>query len=160
MHNHIRAHPRPHPDRRGPVSIESGFPGPGSRTWQPAPALVALGAAAVVATLCWAMLSSTPLDRLVAAVVAVVLGGVTAIGWRRRLTGGPRGLLIRGLRGTRLVPWSQVRTVDAATSRRAGLTSTTLEIDLIDDDLLVFGRTDLGTDPAEVLAVLQRWWRP
>jgi hypothetical protein len=156
VHNRVRAQS----DRRGPVSLESGFPGPGSRTWQPARALVALGAAAVVAILGWAMLSSTPLDRLVAVVVAIALGGITAIGWRRRLIGGPRGLLIRGLRGSRMVPWSQVRTVDAATSRRAGLTSTTLEIDLIDDDLLVFGRTDLGTDPAEVLAVLHRWWCP
>lgn len=146
--------------RSTPVSLESGFPGPGSRSWQPAPQLVALGAVAVVAVIAWALLSSAPLDRLVAAVVALVIGGITVIGWRRRLVGGPRGLLIRGLGGSRMVPWSQVRTVDAATSRRAGLTSTTLEIDLMDDDLLVFGRTDLGTDPAEVLAVLQHWWRP
>ena len=47
----------------------------------------------------------------------------------------------------------------AATSRRLGLTSTTIEIDLVDDDLLVFGRTDLGVDTADALAALQNWRR-
>lgn len=105
----------------------------------------------------WAVFGSAPLDRLVAAVVAIVLAAVCVVGWRRRLVGGPRGLLIRGIGSQRMVPWSQVRTVTAASNRRAGLTSTTLEIDLVDDDLLVFGRSDLGADPAEVLAVLRTW---
>ena len=136
---------------------ESGFPGPGARTWRPAPLLLAFGVAAVVAALAWALLSATTLDRLVAGVIALVLAAVTVIGARRRLIGGPRGLLISGVRGSRMVPWSQVRTLQAATSSRAGLTSTTLEIDLVDDDLLVFGRTDLGADPAAVLTVLRTW---
>jgi hypothetical protein len=31
-------------------------------------------------------------------------------------------------------------------------------VDLHDDDLLIFGRTELGTDPAELLPELRRWW--
>ena len=57
------------------------------------------------------------------------------------------------------MPWSQVR--EPGTRRgtsRLGLASTTIEIDLVDDDLLVFGRTDLGADPADVLAALRGWF--
>jgi hypothetical protein len=53
------------------------------------------------------------------------------------------------------VPWSQVRGLDAARSQRLGIASTTIEIDLVDDDLLVFGRIDLGADPVDVLAELR-----
>jgi hypothetical protein len=36
--------------------------------------------------------------------------------------------------------------------------SVTLEIDLVDDDLLLFGRVDLGTDPADVADELTGWF--
>jgi hypothetical protein len=131
------------------VTLGSDFPGAGSRTWQPSTALVVLGAVAALGALTWAVLAIQPLDRLVAGFVAIVLAGVSVAG--------PRGLLVSGLRGTRIVPWSQVRGLAAATSSRLGLSTTTIEVDLVDDDLLVFGRTDLGADPAEVLAVLTGW---
>jgi len=117
-----------------------------------------LGAVAALGALTWAVLAIQPLDRLVAGFVAIVLAVVSVVGRRRRLVAGPRGLLVSGLRGTRIVPWSQVRGLTAATSSRLGLSTTTIEVDLVDDDLLVFGRTDLGADPAEVLAVLTGWW--
>jgi hypothetical protein len=59
-----------------------------------------------------------------------------------------------------LVPWSQVRGLAAARSQRLGIATTTIEIDLVDDDLLVFGRTDLGVDPVEVLAALRAFSPP
>ena len=139
------------------VTLGSDFPGAGSRTWQPSTALVVIGAVAALGALAWAVLAVQPLDRLVAGFVAIVLAVVSVVGRRRRLVAGPRGLLVSGLRGTRIVPWSQVRGLAAATSSRLGLSTTTIEIDLVDDDLLVFGRTDLGADPAEVLAVLSGW---
>lgn len=142
---------------RGPVNLGSDFPGPGSRSWRPAPVLIAVGAVGTVVLSVWAVFTPAALDRLVAVVIAVVLAAICVIGWRRRLVGGPRGLLVGGIGGHRMIPWSQVRTLTAATNRRAGLTSITLEVDLVDDDLLVFGRTDLGADPAEVLAVLRSW---
>ena len=139
------------------VTLGSDFPGPGSTTWRPRPVLLALGGAAEVAAAVWVVLSNSPLDLLVGVVIAIVLGIVLVAGWRRRLVGGPRGLLICGIAGQRIVPWSQVRAVQPATSSRFGLTNTSIEVDLLDDDLLVFGRADLGTDPAEVLAALRKW---
>ena len=140
------------------MTLGSDFPGPAARTWRPRPAVIVGGLIAVLATLGWVVWTSSPLDRLMGGIIAAVLAVVTVIAWRRRLVAGPRGLLIRGLRGDRIVPWSQVRGLERATSSRLGLASTTIEIDLVDDDLLVFGRTDLGDDPAEVLTALQLWW--
>ena len=100
------------------------------------------------------VLTSDPMDLVVGVVIAVVAAVLAVAGWRRRVVGGPRGLLICGFGGRRMIPWSQVRRMDTATSRRLGLASTTIEVDLIDDDLLIFGRTDLGADPEDVLAVL------
>ena len=43
-------------------------------------------------------------------------------------------------------------------NRRLGAASATIEVDLHDEDLLIFGRTELGADPADVLPELHRWW--
>lgn len=143
----------------GPSMIlGSDFPGAGAHTWRPRPGLIAVGALAAVAALLWAVVTNGPLDRLVAGAVAVVLAAVTVVGRGRRLVAGPRGLLVCGVGSSRIIGWSQVRSLDSATSNRFGLSSTTLEVDLLDDDLLVFGRTDLGADPADVLTVLSSWW--
>jgi hypothetical protein len=116
--------------------------------------VVLVGANAVAA---WAVLGAQALDRVVAAVVAIVLATVVVVGWRRRLTVGPRGLVVSGISGSRIVPWSEVTGLHTATSSRLGITSTTLEIDLVDDDLLVFGRTDLGVDITVALDDLVIW---
>ncbi|HEY5880943.1 MAG TPA: PH domain-containing protein, partial [Nakamurella sp.] len=137
-----------------PLNAETDFPGVGARTWRPPAAiiiglLILAGAAAVGAG--W---PREPLDRLVAGVVALVLLVVAVLGWRRRLVGGPRGLLI----GSRIIPWSMVRTVGCGRTKRMG--AATLEIDLVDDELIVFGRYELGSDPAEVADALQAWFEP
>jgi len=138
------------------VSLGSDFPGPGSHTWRPRRELLAVGCAAVIAVLAWVLLLAVdPMDRVVGVVIAVIVGAATAWAWRRRLVGGPRGLLVGGIGGARLVPWSQVRGLDAARTQRLGIASTTIEIDLVDDDLLVFGRIDLGADPVDVLSALR-----
>ena len=36
--------------------------------------------------------------------------------------------------------------------------SATLEIDLVDEELLLFGRLELGADPADVAAALAGWF--
>jgi hypothetical protein len=119
--------------------------------------LIVLAAVAAAAAACWVVLTSNPMDLVVGVVITVVLAVLAVAGWRRRVVGGPRGLLICGFGGRRMVPWSQIRRIDTATSRRFGLASTTIEVDLLDDDLLIFGRTDLGADPADVLAVLREF---
>ena len=143
------------------MSLGSDFPGPGSHTWRPRRELLAVGCAAVIAVLAWVLLLAVdPMDRVVGVVIAVIVGAATAWAWRRRLVGGPRGLLVGGIGGARLVPWSQVRGLDAARSQRLGIASTTIEIDLVDDDLLVFGRIDLGADPVDVLSALRAFAPP
>ncbi len=142
-----------------PVTDGSDFPGPDALAWRPHPALLVIGGLAALGSVASAILSSDPLDRLVGVFLALVFTGLTAVGHRRRLVGGPRGLLVQRFSGTRIVPWSQVRSVHSARSGRLGIANTTVEIDLLDDDLLVFGRTELGSDPADVAAVLIRWWR-
>ncbi|MET0865659.1 MAG: PH domain-containing protein [Nakamurella sp.] len=135
------------------------FPGPDAETFRPRPVLLGLLIIAALALLGWAFYAAGPMDAVVAVVIAIILTTVAAVGWRRRLTVGPRGLLIGGIGGLRIVPWSEVVGLHLATSSRLGLTSTTIEIDLIDDDLLIFGRTDLGVDVADALVSLQHWWR-
>lgn len=137
----------------------SDFPGPDARTFRPRPAVLGILLVAALAVLGWAVVAAGPLDRVVAVVIAIVLVAVAVLGWRRRLTVGPRGLLIGGISGVRIVPWSEVVGLHSATSSRLGLTSTTMEIDLVDDGLLVFGKTDLGVDVADALVALQNWWR-
>jgi Bacterial PH domain len=139
--------------------VGSDFPGAGSLTWRPRPTLVAVGAVAVAAASIWVLLAGSPLDRVMGSVFAIVLAVLTVLGWRRRLTAGPRGLLVLGTGRPRIVPWSDVRGVDNPTTRRFGIATTTVEIDMIDDDLLVFGRIELGADPADVVTHLREWWR-
>lgn len=138
------------------VTVRTDFPGAGSRTWRPAAVLV-LGAC-VLAGLAFVgtALPRDPLDRVVTGLVGAVLLVVAVVGWRRRVVGGPRGLLIGGLSGVRIVPWSMVRSVECGRTKRMG--SAMLEIDLVDDELIMFGRLELGTDPADVAAVLTPWF--
>ena len=141
----------------GPRVISgTDFPGPGSRTWRPATALLVGLLVAAVAAVAGALLLTDPMDRFVAGAGAVVLVAGAAAGWRRRLVGGPRGLLVTGVTGRRLIPWSTVRAVRCGRTKRMG--SATLEIDLVDDDLLLFGRVELGTDPTDVADELAGWF--
>ena len=141
-----------------PMTTGTDFPGPGAHTWRPARVLLGVGGVAAVAAGTWAVLAAEPLDRLVAIFLAVVFAAGSVVGARRRLVAGPRGLLVHGLGSARILPWSQIRSIGSARSSHLGISSSTLEIDTADDDLLVFSRVDLGVDPAEVLAAVSVWW--
>ena len=134
------------------------FPGAGSRSWGPRPVLVGAGALTSALVGVYAVLSVSALERVVAGTICAMLLGVTFAGYRRRVVAGPGGLLIRGLTGTRTVQWWQVKDLSLGANRRLGAASATIEVDLHDDNLLIFGRTELGTDPAQVLPELRRWW--
>nr|WP_239520412.1 PH domain-containing protein [Blastococcus saxobsidens] len=82
---------------------------------------------------------------------------------RPRLAAAEDGLEVRTLTGRRVLPWGLLR-VRVRTGRRWGTTVRTLELDTAagpDDDglLVVLGRWDLGTDPAEVAAALEELGR-
>jgi hypothetical protein len=134
------------------------FPGAGSLSWGPRPLLIGAGALTAALIGVYAVLSVSPLERLVAGAICLVLLVATLAGYRRRVVAGPGGLLIRRLTGSRTVQWWQVENLSLGANRRLGAASATIEMDLHDDDLLIFGRTELGTDPADVLPELRRWW--
>jgi hypothetical protein len=141
----------------GRLTAGTDFPGSGALTWRSPRSLTAVLAVVAALAVAGAVALPGPLDRLVAATVGLVLAGAALTTGRRRLVGGPRGLLVVRLTGSRIVPWSMVDAIDCGRTKRMG--SATVEIDLVDDELLLFGRTELGTDPAEVADRLRAWWR-
>ena len=138
------------------MSGDNDFPGPGAQTWRP-PSGILIGLMVVaLAAAAAAVLDTDPMDRLVYGLVGVVLLVLALVGRRRRLVAGPRGLLIAGAGGARIVPWSMVRSIECGRTRR--MRTATLEIDLVDGELLLYGRLDLGAEPDAVLADLTGWF--
>ena len=77
---------------------------------------------------------------------------------RPRLYAGDDGVQVRTWGGRRHLPWAGLR-VAVRDHRRLGMSSRTLELDTSagphdDGVLVVLGRRDLGTDPAEVARAL------
>jgi len=71
---------------------------------------------------------------------------------RPRLAAGPDGLRIRTLGGAHRLSWPGT-TVRLRSTRRLGRDGVTLEVER-GDQLFIFGQTDLGADPRDVLDVL------
>jgi len=127
--------------------------------WSPRPGdtvalvVVALGLVLAVAVL------DTPGRLLVGAGALLLLAlGARDVLARPRLTADGEGVDVRTLTGRQHLPWPGLR-VRVRESRRLGMRSRTLELDTSagphDDGLLVvLGRRDLGTDPAEVARAL------
>jgi hypothetical protein len=136
------------------------------RRWAaPVPAVV-LGLLGAVGLLAWVGLgaSTGTLDapgRLLLGVAGVVVGAAALVGLRARprLAADDDALVLRGVLTTRRWPWARVDAVRVVRMRRLGLPAAYLEIDARDDDggerLLVLGRLELGTDPADVAEALQ-----
>lgn len=129
--------------------------------WGVRPAVPAGTGVLAVAFLGWLIFAASgPEDRLVAGTGAVLSALATALllSMRVRLVAGPAGFTVRGPAGAREVAWSQVAAISSPTRRRRGLASTSVELDLDDDGLIVLGRTELGADPVDVAEDLRRWW--
>jgi hypothetical protein len=128
--------------------------------WGVRPALPAALAGLAVAFLIWLLFAGTPGDRLVAG-AGVFLAAISAAlltTMRRRLTADSAGFAVRGPAGVRQVRWDRVVAIAAPTRRRRGIASTSLELDLDDDGLIVLGRTELGADPSDVAQELRTLW--
>lgn len=126
--------------------------------WGPRPGGFVFGGVMVVAGLVWVIFASGAPDRVVgAALLLVALSGIlVGLRLRDRLRASTTGLVIGTIKGKRTVSWAQVRRVEVVSSKRLGSTNHSLEIDLDNDDLLVFSRIDLGVDPTEVAEALTR----
>jgi hypothetical protein len=112
----------------------------------------------MLVALIWHFGAHDPEDRLVAAcfVVAAALTTLSLVRLTTRLAAGPQGLVVRELFRTRRIEWSEVRSLGNPTRGRFGVSNPTLEIDLDDDSLYVFGRFDLHAQPSEVRRELAR----
>ncbi len=128
--------------------------------WGVRPLVLVAGGVLTLALAGWFVLTRTPEDRVVAgtAAIAALIGTVCALPARRRLAADAQGFTLRGPGGARRVAWSQVVAIQAPLRRRRGLSSTSVEIDMDDDGLVVLGRLELGADPADVAARLRALW--
>ena len=143
----------------------SDMPAPVSGgAWSPPAGLVGIAWAGAAAAAVWCLLLVGTGDvpgLLLAAVATTGLAVAAAYGTRARprLRAGGDGVTVGNLAGTRHIPWSQVRDVQARAVRRLGRDSTMLELEVVDADgterLLVFGRLDLGDDPVDVAKVVR-----
>ncbi len=128
--------------------------------WGVRPAFPLAGLVLAVALTAWAFLAAQPEDRLVAGAGAAILflAAVSLWALRRRFTIDANGFVLRGVFSFRAVGWSQVVAVSAPDRRRRGMTSTSLEIDLEDECLVLLSRVELGQDPGEVARVVAATW--
>lgn len=130
-----------------------------TRQWRVPPTLPALKLTGAVALLALALLldGSDPIRLALAVLTAAALAGWAArdLVAPVRLAVDPDGItVVRGFAGHRRLPWSAVEKVTVDRRARRGLTSKLLEIDA-GESLHLFGRHDLGADPAEVAEALR-----
>ena len=130
--------------------------------YAPKPVVVVAGWVGAVGALGWVLLTDDLPGRVIALAAVGLLGTLALVGTavRPRLAIAADGLRVGRLRGTRYWPWSAVHRVEVVTSGRFGRRVGMLEIDAVDTDgterLVVLTALDLGADPVEVAAELDR----
>lgn len=109
--------------------------------------ILAIGAVTVV---------TDPPGRILTGIAAVGLVVFASLSWRARpkLAITNDGLLIRGWSRTRTLARADIKIIRITEFRRLARKVRLLEVDTMDDQLMVFTRWDLGTDPLEVLDAL------
>ncbi len=102
-----------------------------------------------------------PVGRVLVGAAGVLLLALAARSafLRPRLAAVPEGVVVRTLTGRVELPWSLLR-VQVREARRRGLRSRLLELDTaagVDDAgvLVLLGRWELGSDPADVARALE-----
>ena len=132
----------------------------GDMQWSPRPGdTVALVAVALGLGLALVVLDSPGRLLVGAGVLLLLFLGARDVLVRPRLAAGSDGLEVRTWTGRRHLPWAGLG-VHVRESRRWGMRSRTLELDTSagphdDGVLVVLGRRDLGTDPAEVARAIR-----
>lgn len=133
-------------------------------SWGPKPSLLAIGAALTLcaaAATAWFVIDADPQSALLLGVFTAVAAVATGYGLlvRPRLRADADGVHVRSLAGTDYAPWRAVH-ARLVTTRRLGRDGTTLELEFDDvseeSRLVVLGWLDLGADPDDVLADLDR----
>ncbi len=126
--------------------------GNADRCWGPRPGAFVFGGVLLATGVLWMFVAANFGDRVVAGSVMAVVLAIMAIGFRmrNRLQASVDGIVVGGVTGSREIPWSRVRRIEVVGRKRLGTMNHSLEIDLDDDELIVFGRMELGVDPAEV----------
>ncbi|KMV22671.1 hypothetical protein BMW24_018770 [Mycobacterium heckeshornense] len=94
--------------------------------------------------------------RIFTGIAAAGLILFASVSWRARpkLAITADGLVVRGWLRTQLLRRPQVKIIRIVEFRRIGRKLRLLEIETVDDQLRIFSRWDLGTDPLEVLDAL------
>jgi Bacterial PH domain len=125
--------------------------------WSPRTAGIAGCAAigAIMATAAVTIVTDAP-GRLLAGIAAVGLLTFATMSWRARpkLAITADGLEVRGWFRTQQLTRADLASIRITEFRRLARKVRLLEIDTADDQLLVFTRWDLGTDPIDVLDAL------
>jgi hypothetical protein len=125
--------------------------------WGPSPiALSAFGIGGAIVLFAAVSLLTDPPGRVLAGVAGVGLLAFATMSWRARpkLAITDDGLAVGGWWRTRILTPSEITLVRITEFRRIGRKVRLLEIDGTDDQLYVFTRFDLGTDPLDVLDAL------
>ena len=109
--------------------------------------ILAIGAVTVV---------TDPPGRILTGIAAVGLLVFASLSWRARpkLAITNDGLLIRGWSRTQTLERTDIKIIRITEFRRLARKVRLLEVDTANDQLLVFTRWDLGTDPLQVLDAL------
>ncbi|SOD71170.1 PH (Pleckstrin Homology) domain-containing protein [Jatrophihabitans sp. GAS493] len=103
-----------------------------------------------------ALTMTDPAGRLVAGLLAVVLGAYAFVGLKYSpcLVATSEGLRIHTLSVTTTLRWEEISSVRVDNATHLGIANRALELDF-DERLVVLGRHALGTDPQEVCGVLR-----
>jgi hypothetical protein len=126
--------------------------------WGPRPGAFVFGGVLLATGVVWMIVAANTGDRVIAGAVMIIVAAAMLAGWRMRdrLRASVHGLVVGSVSGPRVIAWDRVRRVEVVSHKRLGTVNNSLEVDLDDEELLVFGRMDLGRDPAEVAAQLVR----
>jgi hypothetical protein len=118
--------------------------------------IAACGIAGLILAIAVVTLITDAPGRILLGIAAVALLVFASLSWRARpkLAISDDGLVIRGWSRTNVLGRNDIQLVRITEFRRLARKSRLLEIDTNDDQLLVFTRWDLGTDPLNVLDAL------